>query len=60
VYEKKSTFGPSPWYSKFSSFIYAQNDRFAFAITDLQSTGCGWNALRKLDLKSGGSSSIKG
>ena len=37
----------------FSSFIYAQNDRFAFAITDLQSTGTGWNALRKLDLKSG-------
>ena len=36
-----------------SSFIYAQNDRFAFAITDLQSTGSGWNALRKLDLKSG-------
>src|SRR6185436_4702044 len=38
----------------FSSFIYAQNDRFAFAITDLQSTTAGgWNALRKLDLKSG-------
>jgi len=37
----------------FSSFIYAQNDRFAFAITDLQATGSGWNALRKLDLKSG-------
>jgi hypothetical protein len=37
-----------------SSFIYAQNDRFAFAITDLQSTTVGgWNALRKLDLKSG-------
>ncbi|HEU5164530.1 MAG TPA: hypothetical protein VFU29_03275, partial [Chitinophagaceae bacterium] len=32
---------------------YSQNDRFAFAITDLQSTGSGWNALRKLDLKSG-------
>jgi Secretion system C-terminal sorting domain len=37
----------------FSSFINAQNDRFAFAITDLQSTGSGWNALRKLDLKTG-------
>src|SRR6188474_2459396 len=36
-----------------SSLTYAQNDRFAFAITDLQSTGSGWNALRKLDLKSG-------
>lgn len=36
-----------------SSLIYAQNDRFAFAVTDLQQTGSGWNALRKLDLKSG-------
>lgn len=36
-----------------SLFVHAQNDRFAFAITDLQSTGSGWNALRKLDLKSG-------
>jgi len=37
----------------FSLITYSQNDRFAFAITDLQSTGSGWNALRKLDLKSG-------
>src|SRR6186997_1190883 len=37
----------------FSIITYSQNDRFAFAITDLQSTGTGWNALRKLDLKSG-------
>lgn len=36
-----------------SSLVYAQNDRFAFAITDLQQTGSAWNALRKLDLKSG-------
>jgi hypothetical protein len=42
----------------FSSLIYAQNDRFAFAITDLQQTGSGWNALRKLDLKSGEFSSV--
>jgi len=39
--------------TSFTSIIQAQNDRFAFAITDLQSTGSGWNALRKLDLKSG-------
>lgn len=32
---------------------HAQQDRFAFAITDLQQTGNGWNALRKLDLKTG-------
>ena len=37
----------------FSIITYSQNDRFAFAITDLQATGSGWNALRKLDLKSG-------
>jgi hypothetical protein len=38
----------------FSIITYSQNDRFAFAITDLQSTTAGgWNALRKLDLKSG-------
>ena len=37
----------------FSLNTFSQNDRFAFAITDLQSTGSGWNALRKLDLKSG-------
>jgi hypothetical protein len=37
----------------FSLITYSQNDRFAFAITDLQSTTAGgWNALRKLDLKS--------
>ena len=42
----------------FSSFIFAQNDRFAFAITDLQQTGCGWNALRKLDLKTGEFSTV--
>ncbi len=36
----------------------AQNDRFAYAITDLQQTGSGWNALRKLDLKTGEYSSV--
>jgi len=41
-----------------SSLTYSQNDRFAFAITDLQSTGSGWNALRKLDLKSGEFTSV--
>jgi len=42
----------------FSVITYSQNDRFAFAITDLQSTGSGWNALRKLDLKSGEFTSV--
>jgi len=37
----------------FSLNTFSQNDRFAFAITDLQATGSGWNALRKLDLKTG-------
>ena len=36
----------------------AQNDRFAYAITDLTNEGSGWNALRKLDLKTGEYSSI--
>ena len=41
-----------------TSVIYGQNDRFAFAITDLQQTGAGWNALRKLDLKTGEFTSV--
>jgi hypothetical protein len=41
-----------------SMITNAQNDRFAFAITDLQATGSGWNALRKLDLKTGEFSNI--
>lgn len=33
--------------------LYAQNDHFAYAITDLSKEGAGWNALRKIDLKTG-------
>lgn len=33
--------------------LFAQNDRFAYAITDLTKDGAGWNALRKLDLQTG-------
>lgn len=36
-----------------SANLYAQNDRFAYAITDLTKDGTGWNALRKLDLQTG-------
>lgn len=32
---------------------YAQNDRFAYAVTDVGDKGSGWNALRRLDLKTG-------
>lgn len=32
---------------------YAQNDRFAYAVTDVANKGSGWNALRRLDLKTG-------
>jgi hypothetical protein len=35
------------------SGIHAQNDRFAYAITDISKEGTGWNALRKLDLQTG-------
>ena len=40
------------------SIASAQNDRFAYAITDITKEGSGWNALRKLDLKTGEYSSI--
>jgi len=36
-----------------SPAVYAQNDRFAYAITDLSKEGAGWNALRKIDLQTG-------
>ena len=38
--------------------LNAQNDRFAYAITDLSKDGAGWNALRKLDLQTGTYSDI--
>lgn len=38
--------------------LRAQNDRFAFAITDASKEGSGWNVLRKLDLKTGQYSEI--
>jgi hypothetical protein len=38
--------------------INAQNDRFAYAITDVAKEGAGWNALRKLDLQTGEYSTI--
>ena len=41
-----------------TSITNAQTDRFAFAITDLQTTGSSWNALRKLDLRSGEFTSV--
>ena len=33
--------------------LNAQHDRFAYAITDVNKDGAGWNALRKLDLETG-------
>lgn len=38
--------------------LQAQNDRFAYAITDLSKEGAGWNALRKIDLQTGQYSDI--
>ncbi|HEU4471286.1 MAG TPA: hypothetical protein VFR58_09395, partial [Flavisolibacter sp.] len=35
------------------SDLNAQNDRFAYAITDVSKEGGGWNALRRLDLQTG-------
>ncbi len=39
-------------------FSAAQNDRFAYAITDVTKEGSGWNALRKLDLQTGEYSTV--
>ncbi|HVG41125.1 MAG TPA: hypothetical protein VM888_05890, partial [Chitinophagaceae bacterium] len=36
-----------------ASTLFAQRDRFAYAITDLTKDGSNWNALRKLDLQTG-------
>lgn len=33
--------------------VFAQHDRFAYAITDLSKEGTAWNILRKLDLQTG-------
>lgn len=41
-----------------SSTLHAQNDRFAYAITDLSKEGAGWNALRKIDLQTGQYSNV--
>lgn len=42
----------------FATNLHAQNDRFAYAITDLSKDGAGWNALRKIDLQTGQYSDI--
>jgi hypothetical protein len=42
----------------FASTLHAQNDRFAYAITDISKEGAGWNALRKIDLQTGKYSDI--
>jgi hypothetical protein len=42
----------------FATNLHAQNDHFAYAITDLSKDGAGWNALRKIDLQTGQYSDI--
>lgn len=45
--------------SLFSSlFAICQNDRFAFAITDVNKEGANWSFLRKIDLKTGAFSDV--
>src|SRR6266542_5644532 len=41
-----------------ASTLHAQNDRFAYAITDLTKEGASWNALRKIDLQTGQYSNV--
>ncbi|HEY9362436.1 MAG TPA: T9SS type A sorting domain-containing protein [Chitinophagaceae bacterium] len=40
-------------FSFLASGSYSQADKFAYAITDLQPTGSGWNALRMLNTQTG-------
>jgi hypothetical protein len=50
--------------SLFAFFLFttitstAQNDQFAYAITDINKEGSNWKALRKIDLKTGEYSSV--
>ena len=37
----------------YSHFSFSQSDKFVYAVTDLNQSGGGWNALRKLNLKTG-------
>jgi len=41
-----------------AAVVQAQNDRFAYAITDVTAEGSGWNALRKLNLQTGEYSTV--
>lgn len=41
-----------------TSSAIAQNDRFAYAITDVSKEGAGWNSLRRIDLQTGRYSDI--
>jgi Secretion system C-terminal sorting domain len=41
-----------------SSGLWAQNDHFAYAITDVSKEGAGWNSLRRIDLQTGQYSDI--
>ncbi len=41
-----------------TSTLHAQNDRFAYAITDLSKDGASWNALRRIDLQTGQYSNV--
>jgi hypothetical protein len=38
--------------------LNAQNDKFAYAITDMTKEGSGWNVLRRLDLETGQYSNV--
>ena len=44
--------------ASFFTTVHAQNDRFAYAITDVAKEGAGWNALRKIDLQTGAYSDV--
>ena len=41
-----------------TGLVQAQNDRFAYAVTDLQKDGINWSYLRKVDLSTGAFSDV--
>ncbi|MBK5272783.1 MAG: T9SS type A sorting domain-containing protein, partial [Bacteroidia bacterium] len=42
----------------FTSFLHAQIDRFAYAVTDVEISGSNWNYLRKLNFQTGEYSNV--
>lgn len=53
VYEQTFTFFFYPGIFFFTTTLLAQNDHFAYVVTDINKEGANWSFLRKVDLRSG-------